>query len=179
MKGLIFRCLEELVIEQKGMDLWEDLLEQHCPEDRVYISARSYPDEELLAIATSVANALGLNMEQTLKAFGTYLFTFLAKKHPAIVKEFTSFDKLIISIDDVIHNEVQKLYEEPNLPTISATVIDPNTIELIYNSPRQLCFCAEGLIYGCAEHFNESVTIEHTTCTHRSDPYCTLIITHG
>ncbi|MCF6442783.1 heme NO-binding domain-containing protein [Pseudoalteromonas luteoviolacea] len=179
MKGLIFRCLEELVIEQKGMDLWEQLLEKHCPEDRVYISARSYPDEELLAIATSVSSALNLNMEQTLKAFGTYLFSFLAKKHPAIVKEFKNFDELIMSIDDVIHSEVQKLYEEPNLPTISAKILSKNKIEMIYNSPRQLCFCAEGLIYGCAEHFNESVVIEHTTCTHRSDPVCTLIITHG
>ncbi|KZN60121.1 hypothetical protein N473_24395 [Pseudoalteromonas luteoviolacea CPMOR-1] len=179
MKGLIFRCLEELVIETKGMDLWEELLEKHCPEDRVYISARSYPDEELVNMAISVSEVLELSLPDTLKAFGTYLFSFLAKKHPAIVSEFKSFEELILSIDEVIHSEVQKLYEEPNLPTISAKVVNKNTIELIYNSPRKLCFCAEGLIYGCAEHFNEEVNIEQATCTHNDDEVCTFIINHG
>ncbi|ESP93474.1 MULTISPECIES: heme NO-binding domain-containing protein [Pseudoalteromonas] len=179
MKGVIFRCLEELVIETKGMDLWEQLLEQHCPTDRVYISAQSYPDEELVALATSVSKALNLNMPETLKAFGTYLFSFLAKKHTSIVKEFHSFEQLILSIDKVIHSEVQKLYDEPNLPMIDATVVDSETIKLIYNSPRQLCFCAEGLIYGCAQHFNESVDIQQTTCSHHGDSMCTFIIKHG
>ncbi|AOT10752.1 heme NO-binding domain-containing protein [Pseudoalteromonas luteoviolacea] len=179
MKGLIFRCLEELVIETKGMDLWEELLEKYCPADRVYVSARSYPDEELVNMAVSVSQVLELPLPDTLKAFGTYLFSFLAKKHPAIVSEFKTFEELIVSIDEVIHREVEKLYDEPNLPTISANVIDSNTIELIYNSPRKLCFCAEGLIYGCAEHFDEQVEIQQTTCTHKHDQVCTFIISHG
>ncbi|KZN35905.1 heme NO-binding domain-containing protein [Pseudoalteromonas luteoviolacea] len=179
MKGIIFRCLEELVINTKGMDVWEQLLEKHCPEDRVYVSARSYPDEELVGLATSVSQALNLSMPETLKAFGTYLFGFLAKRHTSIVEEFKSFEQLIISIDDVIHQEVQKLYEEPNLPTIEAKIYDEHTIHLVYRSPRKLCFCAEGLIYGCAEHFNKTIKIEHPLCMHNGEKECLLKITHS
>ncbi|KZN53815.1 heme NO-binding domain-containing protein [Pseudoalteromonas luteoviolacea] len=179
MKGIVFRCLEELVIETKGMDVWEQLLEQHCPEDRVYVSAKSYPDEELVGLATSVSQALNLSMPETLKAFGTYLFGFLAKRHRSIVQEFHSFEQLIVSIDEVIHNEVRKLYEEPNLPTIEATIQDDRTIHLIYRSPRKLCFCAEGLIYGCAEHFDKQIQIEHPECMHKGDLACFLIITYS
>ncbi|MCF2855841.1 heme NO-binding domain-containing protein [Pseudoalteromonas sp. SMS1] len=179
MKGIIFRCLEELVINTKGMDIWEQLLEAHCPEDRVYVSARSYPDEELVGLATSVAEVLNLSMPDTLKAFGTYLFGFLAKRHTSIVEEFSSFEQLIVSIDDVIHSEVKKLYDEPNLPTIEAATYDEHTIHLTYRSPRMLCFCAEGLIYGCAEHFNKNINIAHPKCMHHGDNECLLIITHS
>ena len=48
MKGVIFRGLEALVIEKCGMAAWDDLLEKNAPEGRVYISAESYPDEEIL-----------------------------------------------------------------------------------------------------------------------------------
>ena len=62
MKGIIFRGLEALVIEKCGMAAWDELLEKNAPDGRVYISAQSYPDEEVIGLAQDVATALSMTM---------------------------------------------------------------------------------------------------------------------
>ena len=52
------------------MAAWDDLLEKNAPQGRVYISAESYPDEEIVALAQDVATALSMSMSEVLKAFG-------------------------------------------------------------------------------------------------------------
>ncbi|HCP97653.1 MAG TPA: hypothetical protein DIT74_08040, partial [Pseudoalteromonas sp.] len=66
MKGVIFRGLEALVIEKCGMAAWDDLLEKNAPQGRVYISAESYPDEEIVGLAQDVATALSMSMPEVL-----------------------------------------------------------------------------------------------------------------
>ena len=174
MKGVIFRGLESLVIEKCGMGAWDTLLEKNAPNDRVYISAQSYPDEELFGLAQDVALVLELSMAEVLKVFGEYLFDYLLQRHPAIVEQFDGFVSLITSIDSVIHSEVAKLYQEPNLPSIRCTVIEDGFILMHYYSSRQLCLCAEGLIYGAAAHYNMTVTLEHIECMHKGADECTI-----
>ncbi|KAF7764185.1 hypothetical protein PCIT_b0111 [Pseudoalteromonas citrea] len=174
MKGVIFRGLESLVIEKCGMAAWEALLEKNAPDDRVYISAQSYPDEELFGLAQDVAVALQLPMTDVLRAFGEYLFGYLLQRHPTIVDEFDGFVSLIMGIDSVIHVEVAKLYQEPNLPKIRCEVIEEGFILMHYYSSRKLCLCAEGLIYGAAAHYNMNVTLDHVECMHKGADECAI-----
>ncbi len=37
MKGIIFNVLEDMVVEQLGMEVWNELLQSHTPEGRVYV----------------------------------------------------------------------------------------------------------------------------------------------
>lgn len=55
MKGIIFNVLEDMVVAQCGMSVWNDLLEKHAPKDRVYVSAKSYAESELFSIVQDVA----------------------------------------------------------------------------------------------------------------------------
>ncbi len=174
MKGVIFRGLEALVIEKCGMAAWDDLLEKNAPEGRVYISAESYPDEEMVGLAQDVAAALSMSMPEVLKAFGEYLFSHLKARHPSIVANFNCFADLIIGIDKVIHVEVAKLYHEPNLPEIDAQIIEDGFILMRYNSKRQLCMCAEGLIFGAASHYGIDVTLNHVQCMHDGSDTCLI-----
>lgn len=183
MKGVIFRGLEALVIEKCGMAAWDALLEKNTPTGRVYISAESYPDEEIVGLAQDVAVALSMSMPEVLKAFGEYLFFHLKSRHPAIVASFVSFADLITGIDKVIHVEVAKLYHEPNLPEIDAKIIDDGFILMRYYSKRQLCMCAEGLIFGAASHYGVDVTLNHVQCMHDGFDKCLIEVkyepTHG
>ena len=174
MKGVVFRGLESLVIEKCGMNAWDELLRKNAPNERVYISPASYPDEEMFALLNDVSIKLNMAMPDVLKAFGKYLFSYLAAKHPAIISDFNSFSNLIVSIDKVIHVEVAKLYHEPNLPKINAVRVDKGLILMDYYSKRKLCMCAEGLIYGAAFYFDINVTLNHVQCMHDGFDKCII-----
>ncbi|MCF2906903.1 heme NO-binding domain-containing protein [Pseudoalteromonas sp. DL2-H2.2] len=177
MKGIIFRSLEELVVENLGMGAWNALLDEHSPDHRSYVSAVSYPDEELFALANGVATKMALPLPEVLGVFGRFLFGSLAAKHPTVLAELDTFEKLILAIDSVIHVEVAKLYDEPNLPQIDAKIVNDSEIVVEYRSPRKLCFCAEGLIYGAADHYNKQIEISHTSCMHNEDDHCHFVVT--
>ena len=81
MKGIIFNVLEDMIVQQCGMAVWNDLLEKHAPADRVYVSAKSYEDIELLNIVQDVAARLELPLQDVVKAFGNFLFQGLADRH--------------------------------------------------------------------------------------------------
>ncbi|CCQ12807.1 hypothetical protein PALB_37470 [Pseudoalteromonas luteoviolacea B = ATCC 29581] len=176
MKGIIFRALEDLVVAQHGMQTWDSILDKVNLSDRYYLGPKSYPDEELFSIVTEIGSILNVELPVLIRSFGEYLFGYLAKSHADIVSQFQTFESLIEGIDGVIHKEVKKLYQEPNLPSILVTTIDDKTLKVIYDSPRKLCFCSEGLIYGAASHFGIQVDIEHPKCTHHGADVCELIV---
>ena len=122
---------------------------KNAPEGRVYISAESYPDEEIVGLAHDGATALSMSMPEVLKAFGEY---------------------------KVIHVEVAKLYHEPNLPEIDAQIIEDGFILMRYNSKRQLCMCAEGLIFGAAAHYGVDAKLNHAQCMHDGFDSCLIEI---
>ncbi|WP_105169898.1 heme NO-binding domain-containing protein [Pseudoalteromonas sp. T1lg23B] len=177
MKGIIFRGLEELVVQAYDISVWEKLLEKHAPEDRVYVSAKNYPDEELFALAQEVALVVDKPLSDILRTFGEFLFAYLTQKHSEILLQFKDFSSLIMGIDTVIHAEVAKLYHEPNLPQIRCEKINENNILMFYRSNRKLCFCAEGLINGAAAFYQMNVNIDHQKCMHEGEQECTLLLT--
>ncbi|MDI5835312.1 heme NO-binding domain-containing protein [Shewanella xiamenensis] len=176
MKGIIFNVLEDMVVAQCGMSVWNDLLEKHAPKDRVYVSAKSYAESELFSIVQDVAQRLNMPIQDVVKAFGQFLFNGLASRHAGVVEHFEDFTSLVMGIHDVIHLEVNKLYHEPSLPNITGQHLSDNQIALRYSSPRRLCFCAEGLLFGAAEHFKQKIQITHDTCMHTGADHCMLII---
>ena len=176
MKGIIFNVLEDMIVQQCGMAVWNDLLEKHAPAHRVYVSAKSYEDIELLNIVQDVAARLQLPLQDVVKAFGNFLFQGLADRHANVVERFEDFTALVLGIHQVIHVEVNKLYHDPGLPTIGARVIHPKQIEVSYNSPRKLCYCAEGLLFGAAKYFKQNVTISHDVCMHHGADHCLFVI---
>lgn len=176
MKGVIFNVLEDMIVEQCGMAVWNDLLKKHAPHNRVYISAKSYAETELLAITHDVALLLNTPYQEVIKAFGTFMFQGLASRHSDVTARFTDFTALVMGIHNVIHVEVNKLYHEPSLPTITSRIISPNQIELLYCSPRKLCFCAEGLLFGAAQYYQQKIGISHSVCMHKGAKQCVLEI---
>lgn len=176
MKGIIFNVLEDMVVEKLGMAAWNNLLTSHAPEGRVYVSAKNYDDSELFALAAAVADTLKLPLADVVKAFGQYLFQGLVDRHQSVVKRFANFEDLVLGIHDVIHVEVNKLYVDPALPTISCEKTSEHTIKMLYHSPRQLCLCAEGLLYGAAEYYKIPIAIQHTQCMHQGAAQCELLI---
>jgi len=176
MKGIIFNVLEDMIVAQCGMSVWNDLLKKNAPENRTYVSAKSYSEAELFGIAQDVSVMLDIPLQDIVRAFGNFLFDGLATRHVEVVKRFSDFTSMVLGIHNVIHVEVNKLYHEPALPTISSRIVTANHIELNYRSPRKLCYCAEGLLFGAAKHYGQTITITHDVCMHHGADHCLLNI---
>jgi len=175
MKGVIFNVLEEMVIEQCGMEIWNDILETQQIAG-IYTAGDSYPDEELFGLVTCISDKTQIPVETLISAFGEFLFTRLAERYPIFIEAEATLKGFLKSVDDVIHMEVRKLYENPNLPEFECEELTANELKMRYRSPRKLCILAEGLIRGAAKHYNTEIELDHPVCMHKGSAHCDLIV---
>lgn len=175
MKGVIFNILEELVEEKCGMQTWNEIL-QGLEYEGIYTAAKSYPDDQLFALVAAVSDKLQMPAGDVVGVFGEYLFSQLAERYPIFLEQEPTLRGFLKSVDGVIHVEVRKLYDSPNLPSFVCQDKDQQTLVMEYRSPRQLCILAEGLIRGAAQHYGEQINIEHPRCMHNGEEHCDLVI---
>jgi predicted hydrocarbon binding protein len=177
MKGIIFTTFNDMVEREVGIDVWEDILESVNPESGgVYTAVEDFPDEELIAMIMELSAKTSTPAEELVVSFGQYLFHVLAIKHSIFVQQKDSFLEFLKSVEDVIHKEVEKLYPNPNLPSLRWEQPDDNTLVLYYKSPRKMCQLALGLIEGAAEHYKVDYDLAHETCMHEGHDHCRLNI---
>ncbi|BBB30404.1 heme NO-binding domain-containing protein [Neptunomonas japonica] len=174
MKGVIFNILEEMVEEHCGMAVWNEILNENLSDDGVYTASESYPDEKLFSLVGAVCDRTKLPMEKVVGDFGEFLFTGLASRHPTFLENPTDLKSFLKSIHSVIHVEVRKLYDNPNLPSFEYNEPDSDVLVMTYRSPRKLCILAEGLVRGAAAHYKTNIEINHPVCMHKGADCCEL-----
>lgn len=177
MKGIVFTTFNEMVEQEIGIDMWESLLESVKPESGgIYTSIEDFPDQELLDMVTELSHKTGTPVTELIEAFGQYLFHALAFKHSIFTDQKPNLVEFLKSIESVIHKEVHKLYQNPNLPSIDWEQPEENTLILHYHSPRKLCRLADGLIRGAADHYKTKIKMSQTACMHDGADRCTFVI---
>ncbi len=175
MKGAVFIAFNQMVEDQVGIDTWERLLAEVIPESGgIYTSVEDYPDSELFSMVGALSTIVNVPVPTLVEQFGAYLFDVLNTKYPMFSEEKKDFFEFIKSIDGVIHREVRKLYDNPNLPDLDCEQIDEKNLSIKYQSPRKLCFLAEGLIRGAAKYYNVNYALEHKSCMHDGCDHCLL-----
>lgn len=177
MKGAVFIALNEMIEERFDIETWESILAEVKPIcEGIYTSTEDYPDAEMMRFVLCVSNKLKLPTSTVTRMFGQYLFLELNGTYPMFSKQSANLFEFLESIESVIHKEVKKLFDNPNLPTLG-TDINKNVLMMTYTSSRKLCFLAEGLIFGAAEYYNEKIHITHEICMHDGHDHCELKVT--
>ncbi|ODS23397.1 hypothetical protein AB835_08915 [Candidatus Endobugula sertula] len=175
MKGAVFIAFNQMIEEQVGVAVWEQLLDEVNPESGgVYTSVEDFPDEELFALVGKLSEIANQPIETLVESFGFYLFDFLNQKYPIFSESESDFFSFLKSIDSVIHKEVRKLYNNANLPELDCEQKSENILIMRYQSPRKLCLLAEGLVRGAAKHYQVEYSLDHKTCLHKGDSCCTF-----
>jgi len=178
MQGIIFNALEEFVLENADMEVWNSVIEDSkVPSGGAYTSGVSYDDAEIVALATSLCEKLGLPLVDGLRVFGEFLFGFLLSRGPIELKDYKTVQTLLTDLEDVIHRDVKRIQPDAYTPFLEYTAKTDSVGELIYRSKRQLCPVAEGLIQGAAKNFSQTVSYEHHHCTHNGDDDCQWTLT--
>lgn len=173
MKGIVFNLLEEVVVKRAGVAAWEKLLDV-TGSTGAYTSLGSYPDEEIVKLVVAGAEALGKTPAETLRWFGREAMPLLATHYPAFFIEHRNTKSFILSVNDIIHPEVRKLYAGAHCPHFRFQHAANESLIMHYDSPRRLCALAHGFLEGAGDYFGETVSVEHMTCMTKGDPKCQL-----
>lgn len=155
--------------------MWVTALDQcELKSNGVYLSTEIYDDNEFETIITKLATLTGSSIESLQRDFGQYFFPQLmsiALKH---IEKITNLFEFLIAVDNVIHIEVKKADHLAYTPTLFYDQPKSNVLIMRYVSKRKMCYFAEGLILGAAQHFNQSVSISQTQCLCKGDDHCLI-----
>jgi hypothetical protein len=178
LKGIIFNLLEQSVEREFGPRTWDALLEA-AKVDGVYTSLGNYPDEELLKLVAAASAALNKPTEDILRWFGVAAIPLLVEKYPVFFDRHHDTRSFLLTLNDIIHPEVRKLYPGADVPdfTYQMTPGADQELVMIYESKRRLCMLAEGFIEGAASHYGEAAAIDQRECMHRGSSRCVLHVT--
>lgn len=178
MKGIIFNLLEEVVTTHRGEKAWDEILES-SGVDGAYTSLGNYPEEEFASLLAALSRQSGRTGREALKWFGQLAMPHLADRYPEFFRAHKDMYSFLMSLNDVIHAEVRKLYPGADVPVFEfetpsgATAHD--TLIMHYRSKRKLCQLAEGFIAGASEQFGELATVTQSSCMLDGAPECTFV----
>lgn len=174
MKGVVFNLLEDVTIESYGEAAWDDVLEA-ADLDGAYTSLGSYPDHHLTGLVNGVADSTRRAPDEVLRWFGRAAITRLARAYPAFFEPYRTTRDFLLTLNEIIHPEVRKLYPGADVPDFGMVLTDEG-LTMIYESHRRMCAFATGLIEGAADHYGEQVWIVEPRCMNRGDDHCELRI---
>lgn len=176
MKGIVFTEFMEMVEQRWGADMVDDLIDATTPASKgAYTSVGTYHLNELLAYVVELSRVSGAPVPALVKAFGEFLAGSFVRKFPIFFTNAGSTFDVLRDVDRHIHVEVKKLYPDAELPVFRFCDVAPDVLELTYESTRNLPDLAEGLMEGCARHFNETLRIERSVV--RSEPIPQVVFT--
>ncbi len=173
MKGIVFNLLETVVTKEYGANTWDDLLAA-AQLDGAYTSLGNYQDADLLKLVGAASAALKLPPEVIVKWFGKQMLPPLAGHYPQLFTPHRTARAFILTLNNVIHPEVKKLYPGAEPPDFDFDASSPDVLVMDYRSKRKLCALAEGLVEGAAEYFGETVQIHQPECMLRGAACCRL-----
>jgi hypothetical protein len=177
MHGIIFTALKKYVRTRLGAEAWNNLRAAAGLADRVYLPIQPYPDEEIDALVTTVAQLSGISQQQLLEDFGRSMVPdFVTVYRPLIAPDWRTLD-LLEHLESRIHAGVRLNNAGAKPPVLRVQRAAPERVVIQYESSRRWCALGKGLIQGIADHYGERVGIAEERCMLQGDPYCELVVT--
>ncbi len=160
MKGIFFCEFVEMVETDFSTELANIIIEESSlGSGGSYTSGGNYDYQELSRLVDKLSEKTGIDIEDLMIGFGSHLFERLHSHYSSFFEgSATTFD-FLGKLQDHIHSEVHKIYPDSELATFDAHQPDPETMCMVYTSPRPFGALALGLMKGCSRHFGEDIAI--------------------
>ena len=160
MKGIIFTEFIELVETTFGYSIAAALLDgSDLPSGGAYTAVGTYDHQEVLTLVGQLQKLTGTPASDLLEAYGLFLFPKLAAQMESMSLKFDGAIDLLCSLETIIHKEVLKLYPDAELPSFNIQNINSQEIVMEYRSCRPFAHLAKGLINGCAEYYQQTLSV--------------------
>jgi len=160
MKGIVAKCLEELVVNKYGKENWEEILKKSdLPIDLKIYSHKNIPDDVILKVINNACSVLDVSFEQIADIFGSYWINdFVSKKYFAFFKPKYSAKDFLLQMNR-IHEKMTERIENAKPPHFEFEDVTDNSIVMSYHSERHLEPIWLGIIKGVGEYYNEKLEI--------------------
>lgn len=160
MKGIVFTEFLEFVEESYSVELVERLIDSSdLPMGGAYTSVGTYDASDLVTLVSRLSDLTGSPKQELLKEFGRHLFGRFVELFPIFFEGIESSLEFLPRVQTYVHLEVQKLYEDAELPEFICTTPEPGLLRMEYHSSRNLPDFAEGLILGCIAYFGNDAEV--------------------
>jgi predicted hydrocarbon binding protein len=174
--GIVFAQLRNYVSSRLGRESWSGLVEAAGAEHLVYLPTESYPDSDMSRLVAALSARTQESTEEILHDFGVYLAgPLLGIYGPLLDAQWRTLD-LLEHTEKTIHTVIRMQRPNAAPPRLDIERVGPETVRIVYTSPRRLCDLARGIVRGMANHYRETVDVEQPSCMHRGDPACVLLV---
>src|SRR5437667_33757 len=153
MHGMIFTELKRFVDDAHGPGVWSSLLVESGIGARIYLPIQAYPDEEMMKLAVAASTLTGRALGDIFESFGEFLAPTYFKLYGYLIKpEWRTLD-LLEHTEQTIHRVVRARNPGAQPPELRCIRISAGEVLVVYNSSRQLCSVAKGIVKGVAKHY--------------------------
>ncbi len=162
MRGSMFVEFLAHVEEQHGMETVDAIVEktQHeLSNAGAYTSVGNYPHGELLALATALANEVEGDLGNIVHEYADHIMQSFKRTHPKYFELDDAFD-FLVSVGELIHIDVRKLYPDANPPEVRGERQSNNALLLHYKSHRPLAALAISLAKHTGPMFDQDIDVE-------------------
>ncbi|MGB6200397.1 MAG: heme NO-binding domain-containing protein [Candidatus Acidiferrales bacterium] len=175
MKGIIFNLLEEVVTREHGADAWDALLES-AGVDGAYTCLGSYSDDEMRKLVDAASEMLKIPPTEVMCWFGRQSMCLLSQQYPKFFQNHKSTRPFLLTLNDIIHPEVRKLYPGADVPVFDFDNSSEDVLLMTYRSHKKLCALAHGFIEGASAYYGQVVHFEQTKCMLKGNSECVFRI---
>lgn len=174
MHGIVFEQLREYVWRKHGAQAWTALLAEAAPERRFYAPDASYPDEELEALVAAASRKTGAGRGELLEDFGTFIAPMLFDLYRPLISSEWGLLEFLEHIEETIHRVVR--LDDPNAapPRLRVERRDETAVVIHYNSERNMCELAKGIVAGLQAEYGQPVVVTDVACMKRGDVECSI-----
>lgn len=160
MKGVIVRCLQELVSNKFGKDKWTKALETGGQDPKkVFLVTEDIEDAKVLGLVDSVCKVLNISLPQAADAFGEYwVCEYAPKLYNAYYQGAKSAKDFLLKMDEV-HRLTTVSIPNAQPPRFKYEWLDDKTMVMKYDSKRGLIDFLVGLVKGVGKYYKENLQV--------------------
>lgn len=160
MKGVIIKCLKDLVNEKFGSDKWTKIMEMS--ELDPYLAIKALDDIEdatALKMVGLTCKVLDITLPQAADAFGDYWVNEFAPKLYSVYYEGVESAKEFILKMDELHIKVTHHFDNARPPRFDYAWKNDTTLIVTYKSHRGLIDFFAGLTKGVGKYYKEDIKV--------------------
>ncbi len=162
MYGIVNKAIEELVIENFGVEKWEAIKEESGIDIDFFLSNEPYDDDVTFKLATAISHIMHISIEDVLTSFGEYWILKTGKeKYGGLMQAGGDNLKDFLINLPLFHNRVILIYPKLTPPEFKITDITESSLHVHYFSKREgLQEFMRGLLQGLGKLYEVAVSIE-------------------
>ena len=179
MYGLVNKAIKDLIVDNHGVEKWNEICVLSDFYDFEFMGFNTYPDQLTFELVKNASKVLNTDSSVLLEAFGEYWILYTANEGYGELLDITgSTLPDFLGNLDMLHNHISNVMPKLIAPHFSTRNETSNSVELIYRSERLgLIPMLHGLIKGLGKRFNLTVTVKQIEFANESKKENVFLIT--